>query len=188
MPSPELFTVRALFASTSRKAVSLLLPRWTNQPLRLYHGTLQADARSIVSRGVVVNRGKRGADFGPGFYTTSDLNAAVEWSFQLESKRYRRIAAVITAELDRESLAALAVLSFARGDRAADDFWSFAIHCRGGALHHARRAPAGPLYDVVVGPVTAVLSQRTCVPETDQISFHTPAAEAVLNAVRWSFV
>jgi hypothetical protein len=163
-------------------------PRWTNQPLRLYHGTLQANARSIVSRGGVVGRGRPGTDFGPGFYTTSDLDAAVEWAAQLASKRYRRIPAVVTAELDRESLAALSVLSFARGDGAANDFWSFVIHCRSGARHHGRRTPTGPFYDVVVGPVTAMLSQRTCVPETDQISFHTPAAEAVLNAARWSFV
>lgn len=163
-------------------------PRWTNQPLRLYHGTLQADARSIVSRGVDVTRGRSGTDFGPGFYTTSDLDAAVEWGSQLASKRYRRLAAVVTAELERESLAALSALSFVRGDSAAHDFWSFVIHCRGGALHHGRRASAGLRYDVVVGPVTAMLRQRTCVPETDQISFHTPAAEAVLNAIKWSFV
>lgn len=135
-----------------------------------------------------MGRGRAGTDFGPGFYTTSDLDAAAEWGSQLASKRSRRIAAVITAELERESLAALSLLSFARGDRMAEDFWSFVTHCRSGARHHGRHAPAGSLYDVVLGPVTAILSQRSCVPGTDQISFHTPAAEAVLNTLRWRFV
>lgn len=164
------------------------LQHWANPPLRLYHGTLEANARSIVSRGVSVSRGKLGTDFGPGFYTTSDPDVAAEWAWQLETKRHRRRGAVVAADLDRDSLASPSWLAFARGDRGADDFWHFVTHCRSGGWHHSRREPSGSLYDAVIGPVVAILNQRACIPDTDQISFHTPAAQAVLNSARWSFV
>lgn len=159
---------------------------WGNPPFRLYHGTLEANARSIVSVGVSVARGRPGTDFGPGFYTTSDPEVAREWAWRLESKRHRRRTAVVAADLDRDSLASLSWLSFVRGDEDADDFWRFVASCRRGALHHGRSAPT-PLYDAVMGPVVAILNQRVCVVDTDQISFHTPAAQAVLNSAHWSF-
>ena len=163
------------------------LPRWSNQPLRLYHGTLEGSARSIVSRGVSVARGRTGTNFGPGFYTTSDAGIAAEWAWALGTKHRGRRIAVIAADLDRDSLATLAWLTFARGDEGAHDFWSFVKHCRTGARHHGRRAPANPLYDAVIGPVAGIL-KRTYIPDMDQISFHTPAAEAVLNSIQWRFV
>jgi hypothetical protein len=164
------------------------LPRWSNQPLRLYHGTLEASARSIVSRGVSVAYGRVRTNFGPGFYTTSDPVVAAEWARAREPKRFGQRVGVIAADLDRDSFATLSWLAFVRGDKGADDFRSFVAHCRAGARDHRRTEPAEPLYDVVIGPVAAILKERICMPNADQISFHTPAAEAVLNSVRWRFV
>jgi hypothetical protein len=163
------------------------LPRWSNQPLRLYHGTLEASARSIVSRGVLIAHGRTGRDFGPGFYTTSDAGIAAEWAWALGTKHRGRRIGVVAADLDRDSLATLMWLTFARGDEGAHDFWSFVKHCRAGARHHGRRAPGDQRYDAVIGPVAGIL-KRACIPGMDQISFHTPAAEAVLNSVQWRFV
>lgn len=163
------------------------LPRWSNQPLRLYHGTLEGRARSIVSRGVSVAYGRLGTDFGPGFYTTTDPEVAEAWAATLALYRRARRIGVVSADLDRDSLATLSWLSFARGDEGAHDFWSFVMHCRARAPHHARSAPASPLYDAVIGPVAAIL-KKTSIPDIDQISFHTPAAVAVLNSVQWRFV
>jgi hypothetical protein len=162
-------------------------PGWANPPLRLYHGTLEANARSIVSVGVSVARGRPGTDFGPGFYTTSDPDVAEEWAWRFESKRHRRRTAVVAADLDRDSLASLSWLSFVRGDEGADDFWSFVAHCRSSVPHHGRSARTARLYDAVMGPVVAILNQRVCIADTDQISFHTPAAQAVLNSAQWRF-
>lgn len=164
------------------------LPRWSNQALRLYHGTLEASARSIESRGVSVSYGRARTNFGPGFYTTSDPVVAAEWARAREPKRHRPRVGVVAADLDRDALATLSWLAFARGDKDADDFWSFVAHCRAGARHHRPSDSAEPLYDVVIGPVAAILKERICMPNADQISFHTPAAEAVLNSVRWRFV
>jgi hypothetical protein len=163
------------------------LPRWSNQPLRLYHGTLEARARSIVSRGVSVSYGRLGTDFGPGFYTTTDFEVAEGWGSRLTLNRRGQRIGVVAADLDRDSLATLSWLAFARGDAGAHDFWSFVMHCRSRAPHHGRSDPADPLYDAVIGPVAAILKDRICMPDIDQISFHTPAAEAVLNSVRWRF-
>jgi hypothetical protein len=164
------------------------LPRWSNQPLRLYHGTLESTARSIVSRGVSLAHGGLAADFGPGFYTTSHLEFAAGWAWTRQQQHPGSRAGVVAADLDRDSLASLSWLAFARGDPGAHDYWSFVTHCRARRGHHARSAPAGPLYDAVIGPVAVILKDRFCMPEADQISFHTPAAEAVLNAARWRFV
>jgi len=102
-------------------------------------------------------------------------------------ERHRQRTAVVAADVDRDSLASLSWLAFVRGDEGADDFWNFVSHSRSGAMHHGRYASTAALYDAVMGPVVATLSQRVCIAGTDQISFHTLAAQAVLNSAQWSF-
>ena len=46
---------------------------------------------------------------------------------------------------------------------------------------HGRPASQGPYYDLVYGPVAAFWNQRMSIADADQLSFHTAAAEAVLN-------
>ncbi|MBB4635456.1 DUF3990 domain-containing protein [Longimicrobium terrae] len=156
-------------------------PPWTNGPIRLYHGTGLASATEILATGVVVSRGRPGTDFGPGFYTTTLERQAQTWAYE-QADRDNAPAAVVALDLSREDLAGLATLSFVRGDFAAEDFWSFVVHCRlaldGG---HARWG-GNKLYDVVAGPVSSFWKQRLLIANVDQISFHSFAAQNILNA------
>lgn len=158
-------------------------PLWTNQRIVLYHGTLDADAKAIVATGVNVALGKANADFGPGFYTTTLERQARSWAWG----RSRLLpggmaAAVVQFSVDRDDLSRLETISFVRGDYDADDFWSLVTHCRSGGAGHARGVPGLASYDVAVGPVAAFWQQRSAMSGADQISFHTKAAEHVLNA------
>lgn len=157
-------------------------PRWTNAPVRLYHGTSERDARAIVA-GEVNVAGRDRTDFGPGFYTTTLERQARTWADQRVGSRARIRASVVAIDVDREALASLQVLAFVRGDYDAVDFWSFVVHCRTGAADHGRSAAHGP-YDVVFGPVSAMWAQRLAIQGVDQVSFHTRAAERVLNSSR----
>jgi hypothetical protein len=139
----------------------------------------------IVRDGVRVERGRSGTDFGPGFYTTADRTQAAQWAEDL-ADRTGEAAVVAWAELDRDQLALLECLYFVRGHESAVDFWSFVHHCRRGARTHRRAGAAKAMYDVVVGPVSRNYRRRAAYENMDQISFHTPAAQAVLNRVQWS--
>jgi hypothetical protein len=155
-------------------------PLWSNQDIVLYHGTVDTYVSALTTGAVRVSSGKAGTDFGPGFYTTTVQRQARMWAAQLSAARPGTAPAVVQFTLARNSLAALQTLAFARGDFDADDFWSLIHHCRLGASGHGR-AGYSPYYDLVYGPVAAFWNQRMIVADADQISFHTAAAEAVLN-------
>lgn len=160
-------------------------PPWTNGPLTLFHGTLLGRWMEIVRDGVHVQRGRAGTDFGPGFYTTADRTQAARWAEDL-ADRTGDAAVVAWAELDRDLLASLECLYFVRGHESAVDFWSFVHHCRRGALTHRRAGASKTMYDVVVGPVSRNYRRWAAYENMDQISFHTPDAQAVLNRVPWN--
>ncbi|SPF44208.1 hypothetical protein SBA4_3190003 [Candidatus Sulfopaludibacter sp. SbA4] len=107
------------------------------------------------------------------------LHQAQTWAVQISSTRPGTKPAVVELVIDRNALATLDTLVFSRGDFYADDFWSFVHHCRSGGTDH-RRTPGG-FYDVVYGPVAAFWNQRMIIADSDQISFHTPSAETILN-------
>ncbi len=132
-----------------------------------------------------MERGRSGTDFGPGFYATADREQAARWAVEL-SRRTGEAAVVAWAELDRDLLASLECLYFVRGHESADDFWSFVNHCRRGAVTHGRSTSSKAMYDVVVGPVSRNYRRRAAYEDMDQISFHTPEAQAALNRVPWS--
>lgn len=157
-------------------------PGWRNQPLTLYHGTLAAHVTDLL-KGVRVQTGRALVDFGRGFYTTTVLHQAQTWAIQRALLQPGMQSAVLGLELDREQLARLNCLWFVLGDREADDFWSLVYHCRGGGQAHLRKTKLG-WYDAVVGPVTADWRQKLLLADTDQISFHTPRAERLLNQSR----
>ena len=159
--------------------------KWTNQDLVLYHGTTDRYANAIVEE-VDVSKGKPYKDFGPGFYTTTLQRQAEYWAYQLAS------AEAVSGKLVRPSVVRLQVsrtlvgelshvLTFVGGYFEDEDFWSFVFHCRSGSLHHNTGRPGGGLYDVVYGPVSAFWQKRSAMQRADQISFHTAAAQLVLN-------
>jgi hypothetical protein len=160
-------------------------PRWTNGPLTLYHGTVFTRYLEMVREGVRVDRGRKRTDFGRGFYATADRDQALRWATRRTVHDEDR-AVVAFASLSRDLLASLHCLFFIRGHEGAEDFWSFVTHCRRGAETHGRAGDAAPMYDIVVGPVARNYKRRVAYEEMDQIGFHTPAAEAVLNSVSWS--
>lgn len=155
---------------------------WTNPVVRLYHGTLVSRAASIVADGIQVSAGRTQTDFGPGFYTTTLERQAQSWAYQAAQRISGETAAVIMIEADRDELANLHTLAFVRGDFDAEDYWSFVVHCRSGARDHRCAGHSGGLYDLVIGPVASFWQQRTTIAGSDQISFHTLAAETVLNS------
>lgn len=152
---------------------------WTNQDIVLYHGTLDRYISAIKSR-IKVASGKRFKDFGPGFYTTTWLRQAQMWAHEIAAVTRGAMPAVIRITLSREKLAGLDMLAFVRGDFDADDFWSFVHYCRKGASDHRRKGRVR-YYDVVYGPVASFWNQRMIIANADQVSFHTRAAELILN-------
>lgn len=160
---------------------------WTNSPLRLYHGTTDVRAAAILAAGIDTSKFHRLTDFGPGFYTTTKKGQAFEWAYKISEKR--KLAgsterpAVLAYEVDRESLAGLQAICFVR---AAEEngYWDFVRSCRrpvlGQALHarHSRTP-----YDLAIGPVARVFltPPYKAINESDQISFHSDAALALLK-------
>jgi hypothetical protein len=156
-------------------------PPWTNQNVTVYHGTVDVFATGIVTGPIRVSTGRTHTDFGPGFYVTTLQRQAHTWAAQIAASKPGTRPAVIQLQISRDDLATLQTLAFARGDFHADDFWSFVHYCRNGARDHARAPYLPSYYDVVYGPVAAFWNQRMIIADADQISFHTPAADTVLN-------
>jgi len=156
-------------------------PPWTNQSLVLFHGTLSVHVPSILA-GVSVATGRPYTDFGRGFYTTTVKRQADAWAWQLAQRRPGTVPAVIRFTVDRDQLAGLDGMWFVRGSYDADDYWGLVFHCRTTGGDHARGRVNGGWYDVVVGPVAASWRQRATLFDADQISFHTTAAERLVNA------
>jgi hypothetical protein len=148
--------------------------------LRLYHGTVDRYVPSILA-GVDVSRGRRKIDFGRGFYTTTAWHEAVAWAGQVARRQFqgRARATVIQFDVPRDAIASLDTLWFVRAGRDAEDYWAFVDYCRRGMMAHR---PDRTWYDLVVGPVTQNWRYRLMVADSDQISFHTARAAALLNA------
>ena len=157
-------------------------PPWTNQNLTVYHGTIARHAGTILAHGVQVSRGRARTDFGSGFYTATGERQARSWAWHLANQDPHATPAVVAFEISRNALARLEILAFVRGGYEAEDYWSLVVHCRNGANTHSRGNSR--FYDIVAGPVAGIWKQRAQMPDYDQISFHTPAAEAVLNGSR----
>jgi hypothetical protein len=165
----------------SRTPIVYPAKTWTNQNLVLYHGTIDKFVPAILSK-IQISLGKPFTDFGPGFYTTTVIRQAHTWAAQMAASKAGSAAAVIQITVSREHLAVLQTLAFVRGDFKAQDYWSFVHYCRAGATNHNRSVPSGhSFYDVVYGPVAAFWNQRMIIADADQISFHTTAAESMLN-------
>ncbi|MDA1190442.1 MAG: DUF3990 domain-containing protein [Candidatus Poribacteria bacterium] len=153
--------------------------RWTNPPIRLFHGTLSQHVSSILS-GIDLNKCNPKSDFGRGFYLTTSFDQADDWSDKM-ALTYRRTAAVMQFDVHRDQLAKLDILLFVRHDEKADDFWQFVEHCRTTIIpNHGRIEDAG-WYDLVAGPVSQSYNRRLAHSEYDQFSLHTDLALTILR-------
>ena len=146
-------------------------PGWANPDVALYHGTLNANQASIMA-GINVVMGRSTTDFGRGFYTTTNISQARDWARRMSWSRPGSLPLVIEFTVNRDDLASLESLWFARGDPLADDFWNLVTYCRSGSGGHSR-GPNNGWYDVVVGPLASSVRRRSLVRlDGDQVSFH----------------
>ena len=153
---------------------------WTNSDLLLYHGTDDDAADRIVRGGVDLTKCSPLADFGRGFYTTTNFEQAKNWA-SLKAKRISRKrksarGAVLGMAVDRNWLGKLDSLAFVRS-AAEVDYPTFVRFCRGGCSPHR---PSGD-YQVVYGPVAQWQNiadpnfSLFIIQDCDQISFHNDA-------------
>jgi hypothetical protein len=154
------------------------VPRWSDPPLRLFHGTdttaLPAGSSlsvfAPISFLVNILVCRPFTDFGQGFYVTSNLHQARQWA---NAKVVRTPgssrAVVLEFRSDRDWLASLDALCFVR---PIQDFWDLVHDCRNMFPPHQRvTSGSRKSYEVVYGPVTlwpSILTIQDC----DQVSFH----------------
>jgi hypothetical protein len=154
--------------------------KWPQEKIKLYHGTDEASALAIQRSGIDLDLGRTETDFDRGFYVTTSRSQASDWA--IKKAGIRKSPAMVVFEATREEVARLDCLFFVSGSTAAEDFWSLVNHCRGGASGHAR--PATNWYDIVAGPVATMRPfGPVALPNSDQMSFHTPIALGCLRVV-----
>jgi hypothetical protein len=156
-------------------------PEWTNAPVELYHGTTMDFAESIVLSGVDVSFGRSRTDFGRGFYTTSRPDIARGWSQRVCRRVQDSSGAIVRLRISRAAISHLPSLCFIRSSMEAVAYWSFVQHCRHGLPHIQS---TGAYYSVVSGPIAVRWSgpaDSSTLFDSDQISFHSNAAQAMLN-------
>lgn len=151
--------------------------------IRLYHGS------TVAVRKPSLRPGRPNADFGKGFYTTSNYDQAERWAHIKQEREESSRAVVSVFEFD-ETLLDNADLNI-RKFNGADEAWLyFVADCRKSSPHE---------YDLVQGPVandkvfttvnlfeSGVLSAEAAILQLkayktyDQLSFHT---ERVIKAL-----
>ncbi len=188
-------------------------PAWKpdrSEFITLWHGTLSI-YRQGIEGGIDLSRCAVDTDFGQGFYTTTTERQARLWAWDRYNRwrynplnatgarpvvlrfRVRRYSTVAGAVGKDQGLDSLDMLDFVRGGFDNEDFWSLVQHCRfstpagpngqpPAVIRNHRRVP-GKWYDVVAGPVSAFWDQRVAMADSDQYSFHTDDAIAVLDGL-----
>ena len=154
--------------------------------IRLYHGS------TVAVRKPSLRPGRPNADFGKGFYTTSNLEQAVRWAHIKQEREEAERAVVSIYEFD-ESLLENPDLKI-RQFKGADEPWLyFVTDCRKSRPHE---------FDLVQGPVandkvfttvnlfeSGVLSAEAAILQLkayktyDQLSFHTDRVIKTLKFV-----
>ncbi|MCC6980594.1 MAG: DUF3990 domain-containing protein [Candidatus Melainabacteria bacterium] len=158
------------------KLVKAELPPWRNQDLTLFHGTLASHVGSIETK---IDPGKMNpdADFGKGFYTTTNWIQARRWA-ELVSGRENGKPAVIEFLVRRDDLAKLDTLAFVLANRHSNDYWNLVESCR--AYGESNRS-LNRWYDLVVGPVCIRYQSKRAKRNYDQFSFHSEKGYKILN-------
>ena len=153
--------------------------------MRLYHGS------TVVVRKPSLRPGRQNADFGKGFYTTSNMEQAIRWAHIKQEREESERAVVSVYEFD-ETLLDSEDLNVRRFSGADEPWLYFVTDCRKSLRHD---------FDLVQGPVandkvfttvnlfeSGVLSAEAAILQLkaykayDQLSFHT---EKVLGALRF---
>ena len=144
--------------------------------MKLYHGS------TVAVRKPSLRPGRPNADFGKGFYTTSNYEQAVRWAHIKQEREEAARAVVSFYEFD-ESLLDNVDLNIRRFNGADESWLYFVADCRKSRGHN---------YDLVQGPVandkvfttvnlfeSGVLSAEAAILQLkayktyDQLSFHT---------------
>ena len=153
--------------------------------LKLYHGS------TVAVRKPSLRPGRPNADFGKGFYTTTNYEQAVRWAHIKQEREEATRAVVSVYEFD-ETLLDNPELSVRKFTGADEPWLYFVTDCRKSRGHN---------YDLVQGPVanykvfttvnlfeSGVLSAEAAILQLkayktyDQLSFHT---ERVIGALRF---
>ena len=154
--------------------------------IRLYHGS------TVAVRKPSLRPGRPNADFGKGFYTTSNLEQAVRWAHIKQEREEAERAVVSIYEFD-ESLLENPDLIIRQFTGADEPWLYFVTDCRKSRPHE---------FDLVQGPVandkvfttvnlfeSGVLSAEAAILQLkayktyDQLSFHTDRVIKTLNFV-----
>lgn len=144
--------------------------------IRLYHGS------TVAVRKPSLRHGRTNADFGKGFYTTSNMEQAVRWA-HIKQEREEALRAVVSVYEFDETLLDRPDLNIRRFTGADEPWLYFVTDCRKSRGHE---------YDLVQGPVandrvfttvnlfeSGVLSAKAAILQLktyrtyDQLSFHT---------------
>jgi hypothetical protein len=161
---------------------------WQNGPLTLYHGRDGISANNIMTptspyrHSITLVYCRALADFGRGFYTTTNLHQARNWANdrcnRLQFVQPPRQPTVLRFDVDRNHMALLQTLCFVTEGLTPPntDYWNLITYCRQGQGAHRL---SGNNYDVVYGPVS-LWPQTLVIKDCDQISFHTDASLMVL--------
>ncbi len=154
--------------------------------IKLYHGS------TVAVKNPSLRPGRPNADFGKGFYTTSNLEQAVRWAHIKQEREEAQRAVVSVYEFD-ETLLDRPDLNIRRFTGADEPWLLFVTDCRKSRRHN---------YDIVQGPVandkvfttvnlfeSGVLSAEAAILQLkayktyDQLSFHTEKVISSLHFV-----
>ena len=154
--------------------------------MRLYHGS------TVIVRKPSLRPGRPNADFGKGFYTTSNMEQAVRWA-HIKQEREKTLRAVVSVFEFDETLLDNPELNVRRFSGADEAWLYFVTDCRKSRKHD---------YDLVLGPVandkvfttvnlfeSGVLSAEAAILQLqayktyDQVSFHTVRVISTLRFV-----
>lgn len=116
--------------------------------IKLYHGS------TVAVKNPSIRPGRPNADFGKGFYTTSNLEQAVRWAHIKQEREEAQRAVVSVYEFD-ETLLDRPDLNIRRFTGADEPWLLFVTDCRKSRRHD---------YDLVQGPVAMIRSllRSTC--------------------------
>ena len=153
--------------------------------IRLYHGSI------VAVRKPSLRPGRSKADFGKGFYTTSNYEQAVRWA-HIKQEREEALRAVVSVYEFDESLLDNPDVNIRRFIGADEAWLYFVTDCRKSRVHN---------FDLVQGPVandkvfttvnlfeSGVLSAEAAILQLkayktyDQLSFHT---ERVIKTLKF---
>ncbi|MFC8381666.1 DUF3990 domain-containing protein [Nocardia sp. NPDC057272] len=151
--------------------------RGTDPEIVFYHGTTEESATIIRNSGISLGlTGLGKLDFGPGFYTSRDVNQALKYAQSAINRNPGSLPGLVEFRVPQSELSNLTRLNFSSADGEWVEF-----------ISRFRRAepPRGHSFDIVEGPILANLPKylRGADPTGSgtQTSWHTNAAIDVLN-------